>query len=85
MVVIRLARGGSKNRPFFRVVVADRRMPKEGRFIEQVGTYDPKAKTAQVNLKLDRVDHWQSVGAQPSDTVRQLVNKFRALQPVAAA
>ena len=81
MVVIRLARGGSKKRPFYRVVVADSRMPRDGRYIEQVGTYDPKAQTAPVNIKLDRVDHWVNCGAQPSDTVGSLVKKFRSIQP----
>ena len=81
MVVIRLARGGAKKRPFYRVVVADRRFPRDGRYIEQVGTYDPRTTQTQVNLKLDRVDHWVSVGAQPSDTVRSLIKKVRRAQP----
>ena len=75
MVVIRLARGGAKKRPFYRVVVADRRFPRDGRYIEQVGTYDPRTTQTQVNLKLERVDHWLNVGAQPSDTVRSLIKK----------
>ena len=83
MVVIRLSRGGSKNRPFYHVVVADHRMPRDGRFIERVGTFDPRKNDAQVNLKLDRIEHWQSVGAKPSETVGQLIKKFRALQPAA--
>ena len=81
MVVIRLARGGAKKRPFYRVVVADRRFPRDGRYIEQIGTYDPRTTQTQVNLKLDRVDHWVSVGAQPSDTVRSLIKKVRRAQP----
>ena len=81
MVVIRLARGGAKKRPFYRVVVADRRFPRDGRYIEQVGTYDPRTTQTQVNLKLDRVDHWVGVGAQPSDTVRSLIKKVRLAQP----
>ncbi len=81
MVVIRLARGGAKKRPFYRVVVADRRFPRDGRYIEQVGTYDPRTTQTQVNLKLDRVDHWVGVGAQPSDTVRSLIKKVRRAQP----
>ncbi len=81
MVVIRLARGGAKKRPFYRVVVADRRFPRDGRYIEQVGTYDPRTTQTQINLKLDRVDHWVGVGAQPSDTVRSLIKKVRRAQP----
>lgn len=73
MVVIRLSRGGAKKRPFYRVVVADQRMPRDGRFIEQVGTYDPRVATAGVSLKLDRVEHWLGVGAKASDTVGRLI------------
>jgi len=79
MVVIRLARGGSKKRPFYQVVVADRRMPRNGRFIENVGTYDPRANTAAINLKLERVNHWLSCGAQPSETVNSLIKKMQSL------
>lgn len=85
MVVIRLARGGAKKRPFYRVVVADRRFPRDGRYIEQVGTYDPRTTQTQVNLKLERVDHWLNVGAQPSDTVRSLIKKVRRAQPASDA
>ena len=83
MVVIRLARGGSKKRPFYRVVAADQRMSRDGRFIEQVGTFDPRVEQA-INLKLERVEHWLKVGAKPSDTVKGLIRKFRALTPVQA-
>ena len=85
MVVIRLARGGAKKRPFYRVVVADRRFPRDGRYIEQVGTYDPRTTQTQINLKLERVDHWINVGAQPSDTVRSLIKKVRNAQPAVDA
>jgi small subunit ribosomal protein S16 len=85
MVVIRLSRRGAKNRPFYSVMVADHRMPRDGRFIEQVGTYDPRAEKAPINLKLDRIEHWQNVGAKPSETVMDLIKKFRALQPVSPA
>lgn len=84
MVVIRLTRRGAKNRPFYGVVVADQRMPRDGRFIEQVGTFDPRADKAPINLKLDRIEHWVKTGAQPSETVTGLIKKFRALQPVSA-
>ena len=79
MVVIRLSRGGTKKRPFYRMVVADSRMPRDGRFIEQVGTYDPRVQKKSVRLCLDRIDHWLQVGACPSETVRALICKNRKL------
>lgn len=85
MVVIRLARGGAKKRPYYRVVAADKRMPRDGRFIEQIGTFDPRVEKGSINLKIDRIDHWLQVGAQPSDTVRGLIKKFRKLVPAVAA
>lgn len=81
MVVIRLARGGAKKKPFYRVVVADKRMPRDGRFIEQLGTYDPRVKEHGVRLQLARVDHWISKGAQPSERVEQMIERFRKAQP----
>lgn len=83
MVVIRLTRRGAKGRPFYGVMVADRRMPRDGRFLEQVGTYDPRADKAPINLKLDRIEHWQKHGAQASETVGHLIKRFRAIQPAA--
>ncbi len=70
-VKIRMTRGGAKKRPYFRIVVADSRSPRDGRFIERVGTYDPKLadKDKRVNLVADRVQHWLGVGAQPTDRV----------------
>lgn len=89
MVVIRLARGGAKKRPFFNIVVADARRPRDGRFIERVGFYDPKAPEGHEMFRLDRARfaHWQSVGAQPSDTVRRLAKQFPAVaaEPAVAA
>jgi small subunit ribosomal protein S16 len=78
MVVIRLARGGAKKRPFFDVVVADSRNPRDGRFIERVGFYNPVAPEGDVKLRIDmgRVTHWEQRGAQLSDTVRRLVKQF---------
>jgi small subunit ribosomal protein S16 len=84
MVTIRLARAGTKKKPFYRVVIADQRFPRDGRFIEQVGTYDPK-KPHGINLKIDRVDHWIATGACPSDTVRDILGTARAAQPKADA
>ena len=80
MVVIRLARGGAKNRPFYNVVVADSRMPRDGRFIERVGFYNPKAAQTEPRFRiaLDRVAHWVSKGAQPSDAVRKLIKRGKA-------
>jgi len=80
MVIIRLSRGGSKNRPFFNVVVADSRNRRDGRFIERVGFYNPVANENQepVRLELERVTHWQSKGAQLSDAVAKLVKRAGA-------
>ena len=75
-VKIRLARGGAKKRPFYRIVVADTRTPRDGRFIEKVGTYDPmlaKDHPNRITLKEDRIKHWLSVGAQPTDRVARFL------------
>jgi small subunit ribosomal protein S16 len=74
-VSIRLRREGARNRPYYKVVVADSRSPRDGKFIEILGTYDPKKPDHNSTLKLDRIDHWISQGAQPSDTVRSLIKK----------
>ena len=76
-VRIRLARHGRKKRPFYRVVAADSRMPRDGRYIERLGHYDPMAEPAEINLDLERVDYWLGVGASPSDTVAGLIDKAR--------
>lgn len=80
MVIIRMSRGGSKNRPFFNVVVADSRNRRDGRFIERVGFYNPLAAEGQEGLRLDlgRVSHWQEKGAQLSDAVAKLVKRAGA-------
>lgn len=74
MVVIRLARGGSKNRPFYSVVIADSRNRRDGRFIERVGFYNPVAAESEESIRFaaDRVNYWVSKGAQMSDTVTRL-------------
>src|SRR5947209_15145850 len=82
-VAIRLRREGALNRPHFKVVVTDTRSPRDGKFIEIVGTYDPKKPGNNSTLKLDRIEHWISKGAQPSDTVRSLIKKNK--NPEAAA
>jgi len=74
-VSIRLRREGAKNRPYYKVVVADSRSPREGRFIEIIGTYDPKKPGHNSTLKVDRAEYWIARGAQPSDTVRSLLKK----------
>ena len=82
-VAIRLRREGALNRPYFKVVVTDKRSPRDGKFIEIVGTYDPKKPGMNSTLKLERIEYWISKGAQPSDTVRSLIKKNK--DPEAAA
>ena len=82
-VAIRLRREGALNRPYFKIVVTDKRSPRDGKFIEIVGTYDPKKGGMNSTLKLERIDYWISKGAQPSDTVRSLIKKTK--NPEAAA
>ena len=77
MVKIRLRRFGKRNTPVYRVVVADGRFPRDGRIIEEIGTYDPLLKHNNFTLNLDRVDYWLGVGAQPSDTVASFIRKAR--------
>ena len=74
-VSIRLRREGTKNSPYYKVVVADRRSPRDGKFIEIIGAYDPKKPGHNSTLNIDRVEYWISKGAQPSDTVRSLIKK----------
>jgi small subunit ribosomal protein S16 len=76
-LAIRLSRGGAKKRPYYRIVVADSRSPRDGRFIEKVGTYNPllaKDSPERVKLDNDRISHWLSVGAQPSDRVLRFLD-----------
>ncbi len=76
MVRIRLKKFGSKKRPYYRLVVQDSRKPRDGTTIEDVGYYHPiEAEDKQLSVKEDRVNYWLSVGAQPSDTVKKLLNK----------
>ena len=74
-VTIRLARHGRKKKPFYRIVAADKEMPRNGRFLELLGTLDPLSDPQTVSLKEDRVKHWISVGAQPSDTCSHVIEK----------
>ena len=73
MVRIRLTRVGSKKNPIWRIVVADKRSPRDGRVIENVGTYNPQTDPSTVTLKQDRVEHWIAKGARPTDTVLKLM------------
>ena len=75
-VKLRLARYGAKKHAYYRIVAADESARRDGRFLEQVGTYDPNVKPAKVNVKADRIQHWLSVGAQPTATVRTLLAKL---------
>ena len=79
MVKIRLRRMGAKKAPFYRVVVADSRYPRDGRFIEEIGTYDPRQEPAAINIDVERAQAWIKTGAQPTETVRDLLKKAGAL------
>ena len=74
-VTVRLARAGGKHKPFYRVVVADERSPRDGAFIEMVGTYDPNQDPEAVTLKRDRIDYWLSKGARASQTVGEILRR----------
>ena len=78
MVKIRLRRMGAKKAPFYRIVVADSRAPRDGRFIEELGTYNPAADGEKLKVNMERVQYWVSNGAQPTDTVRGLIKKVEA-------
>ncbi len=75
MVKIRLARHGAKKRPFYRIVAADSRSPRDGRFLERLGSYDPTQDPAPVEIKQDRLAEWLKNGAQPTGTVARLIKK----------
>ena len=77
MLRIRLSRHGAKRDPHYRVVVAEKKSPRDGRFVEVVGFYNPAIKPVRLQLKLDRIDYWMGQGAQPSDTVTALINKVK--------
>jgi small subunit ribosomal protein S16 len=87
MVVIRLSRGGSKSRPFYNIVVADKRNRRDGRFIERIGFYNPLARGGEEPLRVavDRLTYWTSVGAEPSPTVARLVKQHAAQATPATA
>ena len=81
-VKIRLARHGAKKRPYYRVVVADGRMPRDGRYIEEVGRYNPLTNPKTIDINLEKVDEWVAKGAQPTNAVSHLIDIARSGQPV---
>ncbi len=82
-VHIRLARAGAKKKPFYRLVVTDHRSPRGGRFLENIGTFDPSKKTSNLAVDATRLEHWTKCGAQPSETVKRLLKQ--AAKDAAAA
>ena len=79
MVKIRLRRMGAKKAPFYRVVVADSRYPRDGRFIEEIGTYNPCVSPAEIKIDAERAAEWIKTGAQPTETVRALLKRINAI------
>ena len=79
MVKIRLRRMGAKKSPFYRIVVADSRYPRDGRFIEEIGTYDPRVNPAAIKVDAERAQAWIKTGAQPTETVKALLTKANAI------
>ena len=77
---IRLRRVGRKKTPLYRIVIADQRSPRDGRFIETIGQYNPRAAEGGLNIEIDRANYWLDVGAQPSDTVRSLLRRAGVLK-----
>ena len=85
MLAIRMRRAGAKNRPFFRIVVTEAKSAREGRFVEVLGHYDPRTKPETVKIDRERLAHWIKSGANPSDTVRTLLDRLPADAPAADA
>lgn len=77
MVKVRLARAGAKKRPYYHIVVTDKEKPRDGRFIEQIGTYDPSRPIEEARVDYPRLDYWLGVGAKLSDRVRHVVNEHK--------
>jgi len=82
MVKLRLTRVGAKKRPFYRVVVQDVRSPRDGRFIEQIGTFNPNTKPSEFTIKEDRLEYWLGVGAEPSETLKRLIKQRQVKEAV---
>jgi small subunit ribosomal protein S16 len=85
MVKVRLARAGAKKRPYYHIVVTDKEKPRDGRFIEQIGTYDPSRPIGEASVNQARLDYWVGVGAQVSDRVRDVVKEHNKAVAAAAA
>ena len=85
MLRIRLSRVGKKGRPAYRIVVAEAKSPRDGSYLEWIGTYDPMQNPPAITLKRDRAQHWLSVGAQATEPVQRILDKMGTLEPVAAA
>ncbi len=85
MLAIRMRRAGSKNRPFFRVVVTESRSARDGRFVEVLGHYNPRTKPERLEIDRERLTHWLNAGARPSDTVRTLIDRLPAAPAVEAS
>jgi small subunit ribosomal protein S16 len=83
-VVLRLSRAGTHKAPFYHVVATDSRSARDGRYIEDVGVYDPTLTPEKIELKLDRIEHWLKVGAKPSETVAMILKRAKAKAPAAA-
>ena len=83
-VVLRLSRAGTHKAPFYHVVATDSRKPRDGRYIEDVGVYDPTQKPERIELKAERVEHWLKVGARPSQTVAMILKRARTAAPAKA-
>jgi small subunit ribosomal protein S16 len=82
-VVLRLSRAGTHKAPFYHVVATDSRKPRDGKYIEDVGLYDPTRKPALIQLKTERVQHWLSAGARPSQTVAMILKRAKVARPAA--
>jgi small subunit ribosomal protein S16 len=85
MVKIRLSRFGSKKHPYYHIVVSDSQAPRDGRFLEQIGTYDPSKPIEQARINLVRVEHWRKTGAQPTDTVKKIIRCSEKLSAAGTA
>jgi small subunit ribosomal protein S16 len=85
MLAISLMRMGAKKKPFYRVVVKEKRSKRDGAYLENLGTYDPMTDPSTVNLKIDRVNYWVGVGAQPTETVKRLIKNYQPVAEAAAA
>ena len=85
MLVVRLRRAGSKGRPFFRIVVTESAAARDGRFVEVIGHYNPRTTPEKLTIDNERLQHWLKTGAQPSDTVRTLIDRMPPAAPAAEA